>query len=132
MSNSINKYHVFIFLLVVNTLVSAGPNYEAQVNHSIGKWESELNLLSKTTSLVGIEYLCMSENSANEFVAGTKPYKYEIEKGKWLSYTYKVSIVSELPDKSNAYNKWLRLQFFKGVAYYCDMDALKQIENKNL
>lgn len=106
------------------TWASAGPDYEAQLGHSVDRWVSGLELTRlEGNTIVTVTYLCRQKDNANALAKEFGESAAAVKKGKWLGYSYSVSAPVILGVSNNT-RQWVRRQFFIGVAYECDMDRL--------
>ncbi len=106
--------------------------YEVMLNHSLGRWSSEMDLLHKEGNDVEVVYLCNNQFDADAIAKEFSRNTQSLKNGKWLGYTHRLVVRHTVPDDVTSHKRWLRRQFFIGIAYHCDIDGLQRVKvNRN-
>ena len=113
----------FIFLMFVEN-VSGCVDYEAQFNHVY----SHSSVSEDNFRNISNRFTLTFFSKTSDCAASLKEYYGEgnvvEEKGNWLAYTSKVSLILEKGNMKTRYKDWIRLQFFIGISFECDLDSI--------
>ncbi len=126
-------YRCSLILMVVvlastTAIASVGPDYEAQLGHSIARWTQDLDKVRSTSpeSSVDLIFLCKRPDHANNLGEEYSRDIVNVENKKVIGYSQRVVVRIQVPRSGIDSARWLRRQFFVGVSYECDLDGLSE------
>jgi len=117
------KIALLIFFLV-NLSVKAEGDYEVQFDHFYSNFLRSKQGLKELPAEMSLVFMSRGTECAESLRTFYGESRFSSRSGQWLGYTSKIKISFQPKKIKGGDESWLRLQFFIGIAFNCDLDSV--------
>ena len=114
-----------LYLITTAYSPHSWADYEAQFEHSKKRWLNAIEYYSSTSEPIEFVYYCKSVKGRDELA--TEFGKFKQIKTDKKEFGYEAQLAVFHPKNPSVGNElpWLKRNFYIGITYGCDLDAVK-------